>query len=49
MNDECNGFGRKRLWPSVRYYLGMCLERLEKTTKHLRILGVPVRVRIKRK
>jgi hypothetical protein len=29
------GFGRKRLWPNVRYYPGICLDGLRKTTESL--------------
>jgi hypothetical protein len=29
------GYGRKRSWPDWRYYPGICLERLRKTTKNL--------------
>jgi hypothetical protein len=28
-------FGRKRLWPNLKYYLDNCLERLRKTTINL--------------
>ena len=30
------GFGRKRLWPNLRHYSSMCLEKLEKTMVHLK-------------
>jgi hypothetical protein len=44
MNNELNMFGLwERLWPSIRDYLGICLERLEETIKHLRIVGAPVK------
>jgi hypothetical protein len=33
---DWEGFGRKRLWPNLRYYLSICLEGLIKTTKNLR-------------
>jgi hypothetical protein len=29
------GCGRKRSWPNLRYYPGICLEGLRKTTKNL--------------
>jgi hypothetical protein len=29
------GCGRKRSWPNLRYYPGICLEGLTKTTKNL--------------
>jgi hypothetical protein len=29
------GCGRKWLWPNLRYYPGICLEELRKTTKNL--------------
>jgi hypothetical protein len=29
MNNNLNGCGRKRLWPNLRYYSGICLERLK--------------------
>jgi hypothetical protein len=29
------GYGRKRLWPNLRYYPGICMEGLRKTTKSL--------------
>jgi hypothetical protein len=29
------GCGRKRSWPNLRYYSGICQERLRKTTKNL--------------
>jgi hypothetical protein len=32
---KCKGHGRKRSWPNLRYYLGICLEGLIKTTKNL--------------
>jgi hypothetical protein len=37
VNDELENTvcGRKRSWPNLRYYLGICLERLRKTTKNL--------------
>lgn len=46
-NNEWNGFGLKRLWPNIRDYLGICLGRLEKTMKRLRIVCVRVNIRIK--
>jgi hypothetical protein len=34
------GYGRKWLWPNLRYNLGTCLERLRKTIKiSVRICG----------
>jgi hypothetical protein len=30
---NCKGYGRKRSWPNLRYYLVIFLERLSKTTK----------------
>jgi hypothetical protein len=37
------GFGRKRPWTNLRYYLGICLRVLRKNTKMwVRIAGVPV-------
>jgi hypothetical protein len=33
-------FGRMRSWPDTRYYPGICLEGLRKTTNELRIVGV---------
>jgi hypothetical protein len=47
VNNEWNGFGLARLWPNIRDYLGICRGRLEKTMKHLRIIGVRVNIRIK--
>jgi hypothetical protein len=35
MNQK--GSGRKLSWPNCRYYTGICLEKLSKTTKILRI------------
>jgi hypothetical protein len=32
MNNELEGHGRKQLWPNLRYYNDICLERLRKTT-----------------
>jgi hypothetical protein len=32
VNDELEGCGRKRSWPNWRYYPGICLEVLNKTT-----------------
>jgi hypothetical protein len=29
------GCGRKRLWPNLKYYAGILLEELKKTTKNL--------------
>jgi hypothetical protein len=29
------GYGRKRSWRNLRYYLGICLEGLKKNTKHM--------------
>jgi len=36
------GFGRKRLWPNLRYYPGIHLKRLRKTTKNLRVASLKV-------
>jgi hypothetical protein len=33
MNNK-SGCRRKRLWPNLRYYPGMCLEGLKKSTKY---------------
>jgi hypothetical protein len=30
-----NEYGRKRSWPNLRYYLGICLEGLRKVSKNL--------------
>jgi hypothetical protein len=32
---DWNGFGRKRLWPILRYYPSICLEGFRKTKKNL--------------
>jgi hypothetical protein len=41
------GFGRKRSWPILRYYLGIHLEGLRKTTKDLNQDSRSLRPRIK--
>jgi hypothetical protein len=35
VNDDWKGCGRKRSWPNLKYYLGIGLEGLRKTTKNL--------------
>jgi hypothetical protein len=40
------GYGGKQFWHNVRYYLGICLERLRKTMRNLRVVIVPVMIRI---
>jgi hypothetical protein len=30
-----NGYGRKRPWPNLSHYTGICLEELKKATKNL--------------
>jgi hypothetical protein len=35
MNNELNGYERKRSWPNLRYYPGNFLEVLRKTLKNL--------------
>jgi hypothetical protein len=34
VNDELESSGRKRSWPKLRPYSGICLEGLTKTTKN---------------
>jgi hypothetical protein len=34
------GYGRRYLWPTLRYYLSTCLEELRKTMKTLRVAYV---------
>jgi hypothetical protein len=37
VNDEFKIFGRKQPWPNLRYYPGVRLEELRKTTEDFRI------------
>jgi hypothetical protein len=40
------GYGRKQSWPNLRYYPGICLEGLTKTTKtSVRIAGLQNKIR----
>jgi hypothetical protein len=41
MTLNWKGYGRKRSWPNLRCYPGICLERLRKTTKNLQS-GQPI-------
>jgi hypothetical protein len=34
-NDESKGYGGKQSWPKLRYYAGICLEGVKKTTENL--------------
>jgi hypothetical protein len=34
MNNEWKGYGRKQLWPNLRYYPVICMEELKKITTH---------------
>jgi hypothetical protein len=33
-------YGRKRRWPNMRLYHGICVEEMRKTTEALRIAGL---------
>jgi hypothetical protein len=35
MNNELESIGRKQSWPNLRYYPGICVEKLRKTIKNL--------------
>jgi hypothetical protein len=35
MDNELERYGRKRIWPNIKYYHGICLGVLKKTTKGL--------------
>jgi hypothetical protein len=38
------GYGRKRSWTNLRYYHSICLEKLTKTMKDLRIAGMQAEI-----
>jgi hypothetical protein len=40
MNNELEGYGRKWLWPTLRYYPSICLKEWRKIMKILRIASL---------